>query len=151
MNNKLINNHSKRQTFALEWSHVFNTQLLNSFRLGFNRDNTASPVGAKAINPAAADPHLVFDPGSSVGALQFEQPDGFTPFSGGAIVASPFEFHWNSFQFYDNIYYTKGIHSMKFGANAERIQDNFFGAGHPGRELHVQYLGGFPGQPTGFL
>src|ERR1700674_4489764 len=61
MNNKLISNHSKRQTFALEWSHVFNTQLLNSFRLGSNRENTASPAGAKAINPAAADPQFGFD------------------------------------------------------------------------------------------
>src|SRR6202035_3005220 len=90
MNNKLIKNQSKRQTFAMEWSHVFNTQLLNSFRLGFNRDNTASPAGATATNPAAADFQFGFDPGSSVGALQFA--DGFTPFSGGVIVASPFEF-----------------------------------------------------------
>jgi hypothetical protein len=134
MNNKLISNQSKRQTVALEWNHVFSPALLNSFRLGFNRDNTASPNGAKAINPAAANPQFGFDPGSSVGALQFG--DGFTPFSGGLIVATPFEFRWNSFQFYDNIYYTKGIHSMKFGANAERIQDNFFGADTPGEALY---------------
>jgi hypothetical protein len=130
MNNKLISNQSKRQTFAMEWSHVFNPQLLNSFRLGYNRDNTASPNGAKAINPAAADPQFGFDPGSSVGALQIGT--AYTTFSGGTAVAFPFQFRWNSFQFYDNIYYTKGIHSMKFGANAERIQDNFFGADTPG-------------------
>jgi len=141
MNNKLISNQSKRQTFALEWSHVFNTQLLNSFRLGFNRDNTASPAGAKAINPAAADPQFGFDPGDSVGALQFN--DGFTPFSGGIIVASPFEFRWNSFQFYENLYFTQGIHSMKFGANAERIQDNFFGADTPGGSFLFNTLADF--------
>jgi len=141
MNNKLISNQSKRQTFALEWSHAFNTQLLNSFRLGFNRDNTASPAGAKAINPAAADPQFGFDPGVSVGALQFG--DGFTPFSGGIIVASPFEFRWNSFQFYENLYLTKGIHSMKFGANAERIQDNFFGADTPGGSFQFNSLSDF--------
>ena len=130
MNNKLISNQSKRQTFAMEWSHVFNPQLLNSFRVGYNRDNTASPNGAKAINPAAADPQFGFDPGLSVGALQVGT--AYTTFSGGVAVAFPFEFRWNSYQFYDNIYYTKGIHSMKFGANAERIQDNFFGADTPG-------------------
>jgi Carboxypeptidase regulatory-like domain/TonB-dependent Receptor Plug Domain len=149
MNNKLISNQSKRQTFALEWSHVFSTQLLNSFRVGFNRDNTASPAGAKAINPAAADPQFGFDAGASVGALQFG--DGFTPFSGGVIVASPFEFRWNSFQFYDNIYYTKGIHSMKFGANAERIQDNFFGADTPGGSFVFNHLSDFlANQPLSF-
>ena len=149
MNNKLISNRSKRQTFALEWSHVFSTQLLNSFRVGFNRDNTASPAGAKAINPAAADFQFGFDPGSSVGALAIG--DSFTPFSGGIIVASPFEFRWNSFQFYDNLYYTKGIHSMKFGANAERIQDNFFGADTPGGAFVFNTLSDFlANQPASF-
>jgi hypothetical protein len=41
MNNKLIQNNSRRQTVATEWTHVFSPQLLNSLRLGFNRDNTA--------------------------------------------------------------------------------------------------------------
>jgi hypothetical protein len=141
MNNKLISNQSKRQTFALEWSHVFNPQLLNSFRLGYNRDNTASPNGATAINPAAADPQFGFDPGSSVGALQIAT--AYTTFSGGTAVAFPFEFRWNSFQFYENIYYTKGIHSMKFGANAERIQDNFLGADTPGGNFTFDLLENF--------
>src|ERR1700730_326538 len=149
MNNKLISNQSKRQTFAMEWSHVFNPRLLNSFRLGYNRDNTASPNGAKAINPAAADPQFGFDPGSSVGALQVGT--AYTTFSGGVAVAFPFQFRWNSYQFYDNIYYTKGIHSMKFGANAERIQDNFFGADTPGGAFVFNTLSDFlANQPASF-
>src|SRR6202521_2307282 len=78
MNNKLISNQSKRETFALEWSHVFSPQLLNSFRVGYNRDNTASPNGEKAINPAAADPQYGFDPGQGANAITIS--DGFTPF-----------------------------------------------------------------------
>jgi len=141
LNNKLISNQSKRQTFALEWNHVFSPALLHSLRLGFNRDNTASPNGAKAINPAAADPQFGFDPGVSAGALQFG--DGFTPFSGGTIVSFPFRFHWNSYQLYDNIYFTKGIHSMKFGGNVERIQSNFFGADTPGGSFVFNHLTDF--------
>ena len=141
MNNKLISNQSIRQTFATEWSHVFSPQLLNSFRVGFNRDNTASPSGATAINPAAADPQFGFDPGSSVGALTIAT--AYTTFSGGTIVSSPFEFRFNSFQFYDNIYYTKGIHSMKFGANVERIQENFLGADTPGGNFVFNTLADF--------
>jgi hypothetical protein len=141
MNNKLISNQSIRQTIAAEWSHVFSPQLLNSFRVGFNRDNTASPNGAKAINPAAADPQFGFDPGSSVGAIQIGNT--FTAFSGGTAVAFPFEFRWNSYQFYDNIYFTKGIHSMKFGANAERIQENFLGADTPGGAFAFNSLADF--------
>jgi hypothetical protein len=130
MNNKLIQNNSRRQTVATEWTHVFSPQLLNSLRLGFNRDNTASPNGATPTNPAAADPQFGFDPGFSAGSLDFG--DGFTPFSGGIVVSSPFEFIWNSYQLYDNIYYTKGIHSFKFGGNVEHIQQKFFGLDSPG-------------------
>jgi hypothetical protein len=149
MNNKLINNQSKRQTFALEWNHVFSTALLNSFRLGYNRDHTASPNGAKAINPAAADPQFGFDPGVSAGALTIST--AYTTFSGGTVVAFPFEFRWNSYQLYDNIYYTKGIHSMKFGGNAERIQDNFFGADTPGGNFTFNTLADFLGNhPASF-
>jgi hypothetical protein len=149
MNNKLIKNQSKRQTFATEWSHVFSPQLLNSFRVGFNRDNTASPDGATAINPAAADPQFGFDPGSSVGAIQIGNT--YTAFSGGTIVATPFEFRWNSYQFYDNIYYTRGIHSMKFGANAERIQENFLGADTPGGSFAFDSLATYLGnEPLSF-
>jgi hypothetical protein len=152
MNNKLVSNHSRRQTFAFEWTHVLSPQLLNSFRLGFNRDDTASPNGAKAINPAAADPQFGFQPGSSVGAIQIDSsPSGYTPFSGGVIVATPFAFRWNSFQIYDNVYYTKGIHSIKFGANAERIQDNFEGPDTPGGFFTFNDLAGFlQNQPTSF-
>ena len=61
--------------------------------------------------------------------------DGLAGYSGGLDVAAPFKFHWNSYQVYDNVFYTKGIHSMKFGANVERIQGNTFGADFPGGQL----------------
>ena len=129
MNNKLIQNNSKRQTVAFEWNHVFNPDWLNSFRLGFNRDNTASPDGATATNPAAADLSFGFDPGYPVGSLEV---DPYTVFSGGTVVSSPFEFIWNSYQIYENLYVTKGIHSLKLGGNVERIQQKFFGLDSPG-------------------
>src|SRR5579864_8672372 len=129
MNNKLIQNNSKRQTVAFEWNHVFNPDWLNSFRLGFNRDNTASPDGATPTNPAAADLSFGFDPGFTAGSLEV---DPYTVFSGGTVVSSPFEFIWNSYQVYENLFVTKGIHSMKMGGNVERIQQKFFGLDSPG-------------------
>ena len=50
-------------------------------------------------------------------------------------MAAPFKFHWNSYQVYDNVFLTKGIHSMKFGANVERLQGNTFGADFPGGQV----------------
>ena len=131
---KLLNNPMFRQMVAIEEDHVFSPSLLNSFRVGFNRDNVESPSGATAVNPAAADTSLGFVPGTSVGNIVIGS-DGLSGYSGGLDVAAPFKFHWNSYQVYDNLFYTKGIHSMKFGANVERLQGNTFGADFPGGQV----------------
>jgi hypothetical protein len=130
----LIHNPMFRQTVAIEENHVFSASLLNSFRVGFNRDNVESPSGATAINPAAADPTLGFIPGTSMGNITINS-DGLAGYPGGVDVQAPFKFHFNSYQVYDNLFLTKGKNSFKFGANVERIQDNTFGADFPGGQL----------------
>ncbi len=131
---KLLNNPMFRQMVAIEEDHVFSASLLNSFRVGFNRDNVESPSGATALEPAAASTALGFIPGSTVGNLVINS-DNLAGYSGGLDVAAPFKFHWNSYQVYDNLFYTKGKHAIKFGANVERLQGNTFGADFPGGQL----------------
>jgi hypothetical protein len=131
---KLIRNPMFRQMVAIEENHVITAQLLNSFRVGFNRDNVESPSGATALKPAAADTGLGFIPGTTVGNVVINS-DNLTGYTGGLDVAAPFKFHWNSWQAYDNLFYAKGKHSMKFGANVERIQGNTFGADFPGGQI----------------
>jgi hypothetical protein len=133
-NTKLLNNPMFRQMVAIEENHVFSPSLLNSFRVGFNRDNVESPSGATAVNPMAASTALGFIPGSTVGNIVINS-DNLTGYSGGLDVAAPFKFHWNSYQVYDNLFYTKGRNSIKFGANVERLQGNTFGADFPGGQL----------------
>jgi hypothetical protein len=132
--NKLLHIPMLRQMVAIEETHVISTNLINSFRVGFNRVNVESPSGATAINPAAADKSLGFIPGTTVGNIAISS-DNLAGYSGGIDTAAPLKFHWNSWQVYDNLFYSKGIHSMKFGANVERIQSNTFGADNPGGEL----------------
>jgi hypothetical protein len=131
---KLLHNPMLRQMIAIEENHVITANLLNSFRVGFNRDNVESPSGATANNPAAADTSLGFVPGSTVGNIVIGS-DNLAGYSGGLDVAAPFKFHWNSIQVYDNLFYTKGKHSMKFGVNVERLRGNTFGADFPGGQL----------------
>jgi len=131
---KLLHNPMFRQMVAIEENHVFSPSLLNSLRVGFNRDNVESPSGATALIPAAADNTLGFVPGSTVGNIVIGS-DGLAGYSGGLDVAAPFKFHWNSYQVYDNLFLTKGKHSMKFGANVERLQGNTFGADFPGGQV----------------
>ena len=142
---KLLNNPMFRQMVAIEENHVFSPSLLNSFRVGFNRDNVESPSGATALIKAAADTSLGFVPGNTIGNLVINS-DGLAGYSGGLDVAAPLKFHWNSYQVYDNLFYTKGIHSIKFGANVERLQGNQFGSDYPGGQLI--YNGGSGCTPT---
>jgi hypothetical protein len=119
--NKVLNNLTRRQVIAMEWNHTFNSQLLNSSRFGFNRENLGDPLNATAINPATADTSLGFVPGESAGQLNIGPLTGF---SGGLSAVPPNTQRWNSWQGYDNLFYSKGIHSLKVGVNLEKIQYN---------------------------
>lgn len=123
--NKLVISRTRHQLVALEENHIFSPSWFNSFRFGFNRVFTGAPEGASAINPLTKDSSYGSVPGIS--AAQVSVP-GLTFFSGGLAAENPVLFRWNSWQGYDNVFHTKGRHSLKFGANIERIEDNTFSA-----------------------
>jgi hypothetical protein len=138
--NKAINNLTRRQVVAIEWSHMFSPQFLNSARFGFNRENVGDPVSATAINPATKDVSLGFVPGDSAGQLNIGPLTGF---SGGLSAVPPNTERWNSWQGYDNLFYVKGIHSMKFGANIEKIQYNSLSLRQAGGVFNFNSLSDF--------
>lgn len=138
--NKIINNLTRRQVVAIEWNHMFSPQFLNSARFGFNRENLGDPVSATAINPATTDTSLGFVPGDSAGQLNIGPLTGF---SGGLSAVPPNTERWNSWQAYDNLFYVKGIHSMKFGANMERIQYNSLSLRQAGGVFNFNSLSDF--------
>jgi hypothetical protein len=141
-NNKLILSRARRQLVTLEENHVFTGSFANSFRLGYNRVFAAAPSGSKAINPLAAStsPSLSFVPGETAGNLGVP---GLTLFTGGLSTTQQAVFHWNSWQAYDNVFLTKGTHSLKFGANVERIENNQFTPSRPGGEFDFNSLQDF--------
>jgi Carboxypeptidase regulatory-like domain/TonB-dependent Receptor Plug Domain len=140
LNNKIILSKTLRQMVSIQETHIINPSTLNSAHIGFNRDNAGSPYSATAINPAAADPAYGFVPGDSAGAVQVP---GLVTFSGGLSAANPLLFRWNSWQGYDDISHTTGIHSLTFGANIERIQDNQLSADTPGGYYQFNSLSDF--------
>src|ERR1700730_5589736 len=139
-NNKIIFTKTKRQLVSLEENHVFQSSLMNSFRLGYHREFAAAPSGSKAINPLAADTSLGYVPGDTVG---FIGVPGLTFFSGGLSTQAPAEYNWNSWQVYDNVFLTKGKHSLKFGGNVERIIDNQSTPSQPGGDFEFSSLADF--------
>jgi hypothetical protein len=138
--NKLLLNRARRQLVTIEENHVFSASLGNSFRVGYSRVFAAAPAGSKALNPLAADTNLGFLPGDTAGVINVP---GLTIFSGGLSTAIPAVYHWNSWQGYDNVFLTKGRHSLKFGANVERIESNQFTPSRPGGEFDFQSLQDF--------
>jgi hypothetical protein len=126
--NLSILSQTTRHIAALEESHVFSPRLVNSARLGFNRNAVINYQSTAAINPAAADPSLGSFPGGNNPSIRI---------SGGYAAMSPgllggFSHHdWNSIQFYDDAFLTRGTHSLKFGFALERMRYNFFQSYNP--------------------
>jgi outer membrane receptor protein involved in Fe transport len=138
--NKIVNARARRQIVTAQENHIFRSNLLNSLRLGFNRSFGASPLSATAVNPLASNTSLGFAPGETAGAINVP---GLTLFSGGLSTDPPQLWAWNSYQAYDDIFLTRGIHSLKFGANVERIQDNSFAVTAPGGTFTFNSLSDF--------
>src|SRR6202521_4871123 len=118
-----------RQLVTLEENHIFNPQVVNAVRVGYSRVVGLVGQTLKALSPLATDPTLGFAaPGRPVGEIDVT---GIATFSGGVGAISNYNFHWTSFQAYDDAFVTKGKHSIKFGVAAERIQENMNAADSP--------------------
>lgn len=126
-NFKLIGNEASRNTLSLEESHIFTPTVVNTARFGFNRNVIIAFNTISAINPAATDTSLGFNPGLPAGIITVGS--GVTQFTGGIGAISAYFYHFNSFQYYDDLFWTKNKHSIKMGFYAERIQDNQFTQG----------------------
>jgi hypothetical protein len=126
-NFKEVGNVSRRQTLALEETHIFNPTLVNTAGLGFNRNVVIAFSTLSAINPAASNVSLGFNPGLPVGIITVGS--GITQFSGGLGAISEYRFHYNSYQGHDDLVWMRNKHSLKFGFYVERIQSNQFTQG----------------------
>ena len=124
----LLASHSKRDLVTMAETHAFTPSVLNSSRFGFSRVISQAPQTIGAINPLASDTSLGFVPGKAVGLMNIT---GLTIFPGGLGAPGEFDYHFNSFQGYDDVFVTKGIHSLTFGGYIERIQANQLGQSNP--------------------
>jgi hypothetical protein len=133
---------TRRQLVTLEESHVFNPQVVNSARVGYSRVVGLVGQTLKALSPLASDPSLGFAaPGRPVGEIDVNGV--ITNFSGGLGAISNYNFHWNSFQGYDDAFVTRGKHSLKFGVAVERIQENMSASDSPNGIYSFGSLGNF--------
>jgi hypothetical protein len=120
---------SNRQAATLHEQHIFNPNLLNVAEFGFTR-----AVGIQGKVDSVSNPNMVgtlghtyaFEPGGFAGDIQ--SIPGVTSFLGAptaeGFIPSSRELFWTTYQGGDSAVWTHGDHTIKFGGDVERMQDN---------------------------
>lgn len=139
-----------RQTYTVEESHVITTAIMNVFRVGFHRQGIDNPSGATALNPIAGALSLGLLPNQSIGRIEVP---GLETFAGGTALYQPNTNIWNSYQLYDDLFITKGIHAIKFGVALEKDQRNTSGPGGfaGGRSIFSNFTNFMQGSPSSLI
>jgi hypothetical protein len=131
---------------TIEETHIFSSTVVNSARFGFARfASTASHV-TTILNPSAAvnDPALALVPGKLGSALiRITNVTASAGSPGGVGTVNSQFSNFNSFQFYDDVFITKGVHSLKFGGVVERDQENYINNTGPGGTFKYGSVAGF--------
>ncbi|MFP5277849.1 MAG: carboxypeptidase regulatory-like domain-containing protein [Acidobacteriota bacterium] len=111
-----------RQLLVVEETHIFNPSFVNSARFGLNHPTTTNGA-LGAINPAAGQLSLGMTSGED--NPQIDIPS-FTSAQPGVNQLQILNVHESSYQGYDDLFWTKGKHSLKFGGAYENLRtDNY--------------------------
>jgi hypothetical protein len=123
LNNVEFTTLTARQFLAIEETHIFTPKFANSVRIGGNHESVNNNQSLKAINPDASRIDLGVGGTDFAGraAAQVFIDGGTTAFTGGVGGSPTYLYHWNSIQGYDDAFYTKGTHSIRFGASLEKM------------------------------
>jgi len=119
--NKRTANTSKKVMASAEYTRIISPTLVSVSRIGFSRSATVSGVITEVYNPLLNDQSLGFVPGQNIGAISVP---GISFSGNGPGATNVNELYFNSFQGHQNLYVTRGAHSIKLGANVERMQYN---------------------------
>src|SRR6266404_715203 len=139
LNNVVFPNRTRRQMIALEETHTFNQNFINSFRLGYNRTKGAVNVQGPALNPVAADLALGSAPGRAAAIITVPGLNDAVGVGGNSY----FRHVQNSYQIYDDAFVTRGNHSLRFGFAFEKIEYNENSLRRPNGRVRFRSLSDF--------
>jgi hypothetical protein len=120
-----ITAYTLNQNDEISETHIFSPTTLNEFRVGLNRVNTnwyslaegldtSNQVGIPGINNFC----------STCGGLPTIQITGYSSF--GDALYAPTIRHGNTFEYVDNVTFIRGKHTLKVGADIQRIQGDLY-------------------------
>src|SRR5216684_6172423 len=152
LNNVEFDTLTSRQFLSIEETHIFTPRFANSVRIGGNHEKVNNNQSLQALNPDAARADL------GVGGTGFAGRDatqvlvgGLSDFTGGVGGSPTYFYRWNSLQFYDDAFVTRGTHSIRFGVAAERMMLNVVADTDPNGIWNFDNVQGFlTNQPTKF-
>jgi Carboxypeptidase regulatory-like domain/TonB dependent receptor/TonB-dependent Receptor Plug Domain len=149
MNTVINNSHTTRTTIALEETHTFGANLVNAARIGYNRNHVLNAIPLSAVAGfGGADLAL----GSTTGQNSPRVTVTGLNDTFGGVGANSHYFHtWNSYQLYDDAFWTHGAHTIKFGGGIEWMPYNFQAFQEPGGRWKFGSLSNFlQGVPNSF-
>jgi hypothetical protein len=153
LNNVEFQTLTARQFLSIEETHIFSPSFANSIRIGGNHEAVNNNQSAKAINADAALTTLGVGGTAFAGraASQVLIGGGLSDFSGGVGGSPTYFYHWNSAQLYDDAFFTKGTHSLRFGGGFERMMLNVIADTDPnGIWRFTDWAGFLTNNPTKF-
>ena len=136
-----------RHMFTVAETHTFSPTVLNFVRAGYNYNFVISPSSSTAINPLASNNQYGFVPGYPIGNLAIT---GLTPFYGGVNVEGVYQYNYNSYQAGDDLYITRGKHSLQAGFSFEAIQSNDRGTETAGYYVFSSFANFLTNDPQSF-
>jgi len=122
-NEKLSNSPAGKQNAVLSLQHIFSPSLINNTRAGVTRAFAGNALDCCVKLPALADLSIGFVPGQPVGSFNVSGISG-TSLWGGIGTSGLNNFYYTAPQFYDDLSWTKGRHSIRTGFAFERVQEN---------------------------
>lgn len=139
---------SRRAALALEYTRIISPTLLSVSRLGFSRSAVPGTQITDVYSPLLEDKSLGFVPGKNIGTITVT---GITVPGGGPGATSATSLFFNSFQFHQNLYVTRGTHALKTGGSIERMQYNTDSPNRNGGEFTFGSISDFlTNRPTTF-
>jgi outer membrane receptor protein involved in Fe transport len=109
---------------VLSGVHTFSPRFVSQSKVSFNRFNNVQPLGTAPVGPT-----LYLGSGAAAGKILGNDVGlpGYLPFSPGSAI--PFGGPQNFLQFNEDLTFTKGSHTFRFGGQFENLRDNrTFGA-----------------------
>ena len=125
---------------TIEEKHIFSPNVINTFRVGFQRTtwSQAVPTDDPCGGDCTGNP-LNLSARDGEGFGQFVISGGFTSL-GGWLAGKNVT---NMFSYSDDLFLTRGTHTLKMGVNIKRYQNNDAFDGWPGGRYTFGSLGDF--------